>query len=705
MINGRRKCSECGHMYHSALSNCPECNTSEMFSDLIPFDGRDWVYDIETFKNCFTAAFIHARSGTRRLFEISDRTNDIALLCEFLTMLRDAGCRMVGYNNVNFDYPVIHYIYNNQLGMTYDYIYQKGQDIITSDDRWGHIIWDSDMIVPQIDLFKIHHFDNVARSTSLKMLEFNMRSESIEDLPYDPHTALTPDQIPNLVEYNWADVEETLKFYAESIDRIEFREELSAKYNRNFMNHNDTKIGKDYFIMELERLMPGSCYDRSSGVKAPRQTWRDVIDLGQVILPYVSFERPEFQRILNWFRTQVIKGTKGVFNDVSAELDGFSYDFGLGGIHGSVESTTVRSDDQYEIWDWDVASYYPNLAIANRLYPEHLSENFCTIYEDVYKQRKQHKKGTAENAMLKLALNGVYGDSNNKYSPFYDPAYTMSITINGQLLLCMLAEQLIKTPGLTMVQINTDGLTVKCPKVYIEHMKTVCKWWENLTRLELESAVYERMHIRDVNNYVAVYQDGKVKRKGAYEYELDWHQNFSQLVVPKAAEAYLLHGTPVDQFIRNHRDPHDFMLRTKIPRSDQLMFNQTQPLQRITRYYVSTDGGSLTKVAPPKAGCTVGQWKRANGLTDHFYNNVINELQAGGPHNGDVDILGLPWDERINTKNKSKYEIRITGIAVGKVVSVCNDMQDFTWDNVDFDYYIEQTMKLIRPVLVSKDVN
>ena len=46
-------------------------------------------------------------------------------------------------------------------------------------------------IFPQIDLFKIHHFDNKAKSTSLKMLEFNMKSHNIEDLPFPVGHALT----------------------------------------------------------------------------------------------------------------------------------------------------------------------------------------------------------------------------------------------------------------------------------------------------------------------------------------------------------------------------------------------------------------------------------------------------------------------------------------------------------------------------------
>ena len=78
--------------------------------------------------------------------------------------------------------------------------------------------------------------------------------------------------------------------------------------------------------------------------------------------------------------------------------------------------------------------------------------------------------------MYKLALNGVYGKSGDKHSPFFDLQFMMQITINGQLLLCMLAEQLMKIPGLRMVQINTDGLTYVCPDEYLDHANDINTW-------------------------------------------------------------------------------------------------------------------------------------------------------------------------------------------------------------------------------------
>ena len=43
------------------------------------------------------------------------------------------------------------------------------------DDKFSHTVFPSDRFVDQIDLFKIHHFDNKAKMTWLKALEFNMR--------------------------------------------------------------------------------------------------------------------------------------------------------------------------------------------------------------------------------------------------------------------------------------------------------------------------------------------------------------------------------------------------------------------------------------------------------------------------------------------------------------------------------------------------
>lgn len=603
----------------------------------------DVVYDVEIFPNVFLFTTEHTDAPFRWVYEISDWKNESSQLIDFLLWLRNQNGRMIGFNNLGFDYPIIHYLVRHGAP-TAKTLYDKAQAIFDSQDenRWAHYVKPSEHLIPQIDLFKIHHFDNKAKTTSLKNLQFVMRSESVQDLPFAPGTVLTQEQVHVLRQYNVHDVQETKKFYHVSRDMIRFRENLSTTYKRDFMNHNDTKIGKDYFVMELEKRGI-QCYEFGPEGRKPRQTKRPFISLKDAILPWVSFKHPEFNRVLGWLKQQTITETKGVFTDLTAHVNGFEFVFGLGGIHGSIESKIIQSDDEMVIVDLDVASYYPNLAIANGFYPAHLGKEFCGIYENLFEQRKQFKKGSAENAMLKLALNGVYGDSNNQFSVFYDPLYTMSITLNGQLLLCVLAEKLMGILGLQLVQCNTDGLTVRLPRTQVPLLDEVCDRWQEMTKLQLEKVIYRKMMIRDVNNYIAVSESGKIKRKGAYEHDLDWHQNHSALVVPKVAEQVLVNDAPIRKTVENWSDVMDFMLRTKVPRSSHLLAGE-QVIQNNTRYYVAIDGVKLTKRMPPLKG---------------------------------------------------KTEWRNIGIESGWLVRVCNDLTHIDRNVVNYDYYVNEVEKLV----------
>lgn len=726
-----------------------------------------YVYDLETYKNCFTACIADVDNRKIYTFEISFRKDERKKLFKYLSHIYKTGGKMVGYNNIAFDYPVLHFLTQNKDASA-NRIYQKAQSIIDAgfgDERFRHMIPEYKWFIPQIDLLKVHHFDNKARMTSLKMLEFNMRSKNIEDLPFPVGIDLTSDQIDTLLIYNKHDVRETVKFLEKSYTQLEFREELSKKYKKNFMNHNDTKIGKDYFIMELEKEMPKCCYD---GGKV-QQTPRSEINLGECILPYIKFERPEFKALKEWFEQQTIRETKGVFTDLREDqlgdvaqyanmkvkrqklagkpsektiekwkakkpacwfseeelksgkkthwvnwhvaeslnvvVNGYEYVLGVGGLHMSVSDTVLLADDKNKLIDADVASYYPNLAIKNRIYPEHLSEKFCDIYEDVYNQRKALKKAgkNTEQQMMKLALNGVYGDSNNRYSPFYDAKYTMTITIGGQMSLLMLVEKLLEA-DITVIQCNTDGLTSIVPNEKEEEYFEICKWWEELTKLELEYAHYSRMFVGDVNNYIAEYEGGEsVKCKGRFVYDdLGWHQNQSGLVIKKAAYEYIINEKPIDETIKECKNPFDFCLRTKVPRSSSLVlvdeFLVDHPLQNICRYHVAKEDGEgvgeLVKVMPPVQPTRIcriyedqhGERYKAYSKTDVTKYEKIPKTDRGRRYTFIEEI-------------EEKCEDRRIGIDTGWKVKPCNDMDDFDINNINYDYYITEAEKLAQFVI------
>jgi hypothetical protein len=243
-------------------------------------------------------------------------------------------------------------------------------------------------------------------------------------------------------------------------------------------------------------------------------------------------------------------------------------------------------------------------------------------------------------------------------------------------------------PGFEMIQINTDGLTVRIPRKFEWLLSDACEWWQTVTGLELERADYRLMHIRDVNNYIAIGTDGKLKRKGAYETlppgertPVGWHQDTSAMVVPKAAEYVVTSGGDVDTFIRAQADPFDFMCRAKVPRGSRLMHGETE-VQGTSRYYVSTDGQPLAKVSPPPDGMPVGQYKRAPkvGLRDYL---EWHRTQ------------GNVWNADIHTKNRSVYEERRMQICAGWLTSMCNRADAFRWDNVNYEWYVTEAKKLL----------
>jgi len=637
---------------------------------------NDFPYDLESYPNVFSAVIIHATSGTEWIFEVSDRVNQSRQLLNFIrTMGQHPSNRMVGYNNVGYDYPMLHALLRFDSFTAAD-AYQISMGIIETpwNDRFRNNVWASDMIVPQVDLFKIHHFDNQARMTSLKQIEVALQLPHVADLPFPPGTVLSDDQIPQLLGYNRHDVAATLRFWQESAAALAFRDEMSAALDQDLTNASDSSIGSKVFISRLNQAQPGICGKSGSW----RQTPRARIPLADCIFPYVQFQTPEFNRVLDYLSAKTITRTKGAFDDLTATCHGLKFVFGTGGIHGAQDGTTWRSTPDRVVQGRDVRSYYPNLAIANRVYPAHLSEVFCDIYRDVYEQRISLPKSDPRNKALKLALNATYGNSNSQYSPFYDPQYTMTITINGQLLLCMLAERLAAIPSLELIQVNTDGIEYIVDRDSVAECDAVSAEWENLTGLELESEDYASFHQRDVNSYVAIDAHGKVKCKGAFEYQHGlgygdgWHKNQSCKIVPMAAEAYLVRGVPVADTVAACDNAFHFMHTLKAQRNDRVVL-----------------GGDLSDYecqwTPSDAkGRPVKRKMHSGGVAQQRTGRYYVTAQAGAQLWKIMPPLPkLPMHDRPQA------------IAKGETVLMCNDLYDFDWALLDRDYYARAAQDLV----------
>ena len=113
------------------------------------------------------------------------------------------------------------------------------------------------------------------------------------------------------------------------------------------------------------------------------------------------------------------------------------------------------------------------------------------------------------------------------------------------------------------------------------------------------------MIIRDVNNYIAVYEDSTkenehIKLKGIFVEDVEYHKNSSMKIVPIALKKYFVYGDPITQTIQNHKNIYDFCLRLKINRNSKAEWHTINgnelsitKLNRTTRYYISHGVGGL----------------------------------------------------------------------------------------------------------------
>ena len=64
--------------------------------------------------------------------------------------------------------------------------------------------------------------------------------------------------------------------------------------------------------------------------------------------------------------------------------NGAEYQLGIGGIHSCESAQTIIAQDDECLFDIDVASYYPNLIIDGKYYPQHLTPNPLYSPPEIY---------------------------------------------------------------------------------------------------------------------------------------------------------------------------------------------------------------------------------------------------------------------------------------------------------------------------------
>ncbi|MDR1018983.1 MAG: hypothetical protein LBM02_09825 [Lachnospiraceae bacterium] len=623
----------------------------------------NYVYDLETYPNFFCGVFKNKME--ERVFEISGRKNDLDLLYKFYNSKNIK--YLIGFNCVRFDAQIMQFLVDNYeilrnlsaLDLNQK-IFDKAQEVIRKSNNNEFLPYPEWKItVPQIDLYLINHYNNKNKATSLKWIEFSINYPKVQDLPFKFDLILSPKNFDTVIQYCINDVNATRMFAKEkkNLDLINLRLSQDEQYPElRLLNKSDSSVGETLFL----KFMSESMNIDMKELKTMR-THRDTIEIQDILLPYINFKTPEFQSVFDFynFNTYGIQDSKGdtIKLKKTVHYKGIDYEFSEGGLHASWENKIFEADSNYEIWDWDVESYYPNLAIVNGYKPEHLGEHFTIVYRNIFLERKKYPKGTTENYSFKIILNGTYGKLGDMHSFLYDIKPQLQICINGQLLLAMLCERFSLVDGCTIIQANTDGVTVRIRKDKIEEMKNIAAKWEKLTSLRLENAEYSKMVISNVNNYIAQYTNGKIKYKGSYEIDRDFHKNKSQRIVQIALKRYFIDNIPIEDTVMNHLNVkggydhdnmtaeyaihaygiYDFCHGRKVKWNQEFVMiqgmNEKRINEKVIRYYNTTKKSMMMKkysdgrIEAVNKGYNAELFQNFEEKTDYMidYNYYLNE--------------------------------------------------------------------------------
>ena len=167
-----------------------------------------YVYDIEQLVNCHTNTFKNIYTGEIKQFVIHNLRNDFD---EYIDFLKNDVKILVGFNNLEYDYPLIHYILKNEkylktlnANLFNEKSYTESQRIINAKNNGEFItIRFQDELIHQVDLFKIWHYDNKAKLTGLKALECHMGFHTVQEMPIHHTTPIyTFEEVNQVLEYN-----------------------------------------------------------------------------------------------------------------------------------------------------------------------------------------------------------------------------------------------------------------------------------------------------------------------------------------------------------------------------------------------------------------------------------------------------------------------------------------------------------------------
>lgn len=623
-----------------------------------------------------------------------------------------------GYNNRKYDRLMLSALlmYYNQFdkpSKLITFLYETSQRVIRSSnndtlwtDNFTSLILRNNVAFRDLDLFQIFRLDHYHKSlkqTSINIKWYNLKEyimPPIGDLDRHYYHERLPEAkgmtdrelnihyrnvferfipreyLQEMADYNDNDVYIVAELIRMNQEEVLLRYRISEEYNVDVFSASRSTIA-DKVIVKL--------YSKYTGLHPKAfidtKTIRRKILVSEILSDKIAFSTPELNDILSGIRSLTLRGEKGEF-DREFTFMGTSYTIATGGLHSNEIPAVYVEDNEHIIVDRDVASYYPNMIRSLKVCQKHLiPKAWFRIADTIVDERLEHKhlakdkslddkerdKHATAAACLKIVANaGIFGKMGSEKSFLCDKKAMYQVTINGQLFLLMLIEKL-ELAGIHVISANTDGIVTIVPRELEQTADDICHWWEKHLGLELEFTYYTKYVTEGVNSYLTIKRGGSSKFKGRMNPKMfleDLSKGYNSPIVAKCVTEYFINGTPVMETLRNAKSILDFCRTQNVNHKYRLEFTYvvdgkivTDIVQRNTRFYISSTGGTLMK----------------------------------------VESMG--WNEY------NEEQVKKSSLCAGQRVSICNtvDDTDISELNVNYLYYYNEAMAIIEPIEQSRN--
>lgn len=542
---------------------CPHHKENNMARPIV-------TLDVECYPNYFLARFEDLDGRVKNFSIWNDDTSQFDR-ARIRTLLKQY--TIITFNGNGYDKWVL---FGALEGYTNEQLHELTERIIVGRMKPWDIEREYDLVQPSY----MDHIDLIepapAVMISLKMYGGRLHAPRMQDLPYEPGKRLTPTMRDNIRDYCGNDHDVTRRLYHAIKKALDLRASMSEEYGVDLRSKSDAQIGEALLRMAVEKRKGHKVYKPDI---PPGHSFKYVAP------KFISFKSKELREVLYTAQSVRFYLDKGgspqipkAIEDLNIVIAGKPYTMAIGGLHSCESSVSYTSDDEYQLRDIDVASYYPNIILNCKLFPKHLGPDFLVEYRRIV-QRRLDAKPSGKNPNptvdggLKIAINGSYGKFGSKYSVLYAPDLMLQVTLTGQLCLLMLIEAL-ENAGIEVVSANTDGIVTRFRRADEATLKAIVADWEFTTGFDMEGTDYRAIYLRDVNSYIAIKPDGQVKSKGTFARNItigkDGKESISLQKTPQAevcVEAViqnLLDGTPVMKTIRACRDIRKFVSVRKV---------------------------------------------------------------------------------------------------------------------------------------------